>query len=141
MNMARWTGNKVASAALRGITGAFILNSGIGKLGLRGEAAEALQGMAAVGVPALAKLSPDDFGKFISYSEVGIGSALLLPVVPRRLAGAALTTFGAGLLTIYFNSEGMTEDDGIRPTTEGNDLAKNSWLVAAGIALMAMPKD
>lgn len=141
MNMARWTGNKVASAALRGITGAFILNSGIGKLGLRGEVAEALQEMAAVGVPALAKLSPDDFGKFISYSEVGIGSALLLPVVPRRLAGAALTTFGAGLLTIYFNSEGMTEDDGIRPTKEGNDLAKNSWLVAAGIALMAMPKD
>lgn len=141
MNMARWTGNKVASAALRGITGAFILNSGIGKLGLRGEAAEALQEMAAVGVPALAKLSPDDFGKFISYSEVGIGSALLLPVVPRRLAGAALTAFGAGLLTIYFNSEGMTEDDGIRPTKEGNDLAKNSWLVAAGIALMTMPKD
>lgn len=138
--MSQSTGTTIASGALRGIMGAFILNSGIGKLGLKGEAAQGLQGMAATGIPAMSKLDPDVFAKFISFSEMGVGASLLLPFVPRKLAGAALTAFASGLLTMYFRGEGTTEADGIRPTSDGLPLAKDSWLVAGGIALMAMPE-
>ena len=37
----------LSSAILRAVPGAFILNSGIGKLGMSAEAAEGMQGMAA----------------------------------------------------------------------------------------------
>lgn len=130
--------NAVSSAALRGFMGAFILNSGIGKLGMKGEALEGMQGFAATGIPAIKKMSPETFGKFISFSEIGIGTALLTPFVPNKLAGAALASFGSGLLTMYFGNEGMTHADGVRPTDSGLPLAKDSWLLAAGIALMAM---
>lgn len=129
---------KLASAFLRVPTGAFILNSGIGKLGLKGEAAEGVQGFAATGIPALGKLDPDTFGKFISYSEIGIGASLLAPFVPNKLAGAALATFGSGLLTLYFNNDNMTEEDGIRPSDDGIAIAKDSWLVGIGAALIAL---
>lgn len=129
---------KLASAFLRVPTGAFILNSGIGKLGLKGEAAEGVQGFAATGIPALGKLDPDTFGKFISYSEIGIGASLLAPFVPNKLAGAALATFGSGLLTLYFNNDNMTEEDGIRRSDDGIAIAKDSWLVGIGAALIAL---
>ncbi|PFG27601.1 Uncharacterised protein [Corynebacterium renale] len=129
---------KLASAFLRVPTGAFILNSGIGKLGLKGEAAEGLQGFAATGIPALGKLDPDTFGKFISYSEIGIGASLLAPFVPNKLAGAAVAAFGSGLLTLYFNNDNMTEEDGIRPSEDGIAIAKDSWLVGIGAALIAL---
>lgn len=129
---------KLASAFLRVPTGAFILNSGIGKLGLKGEAAEGLQGFAATGIPALGKLDPDTFGKFISYSEIGVGASLLAPFVPNKLAGAAVAAFGSGLLTLYFNNDNMTEEDGIRPSEDGIAIAKDSWLVGVGAALIAL---
>ncbi|WKD58488.1 hypothetical protein [Corynebacterium caspium] len=138
MSLFSCSSNKLAAASLRGPIGAFILNSGIGKMGLKGEAAEGLQNFAATGVPAMKKMSPDTFAKFISGSEIGIGAALLCPLVPNKLAGVALATFGSGLLTMYFKNEGMTEKDGIRPTQDGMTLAKDSWLVAAGLALAFM---
>lgn len=131
-------GKKLASAFLRVPTGAFILNSGIGKLGLKGEAAEGLQGFAATGIPALGKLDADTFGKFISYSEIGVGASLLAPFVPNKLAGAAVAAFGSGLLTLYFNNDNMTEEDGIRPSEDGIAIAKDSWLVGIGAALIAL---
>ena len=42
---------KISTALLRAVPGAFILNSGIGKLGLDEESAAGLQQMAANGVP------------------------------------------------------------------------------------------
>ena len=75
-------------------------------------------------------MDPDSFGKFVAYSEIGIGAALLTPVVPRQVAGAALGVFSAGLLAMYFRNPTMTEADGIRPSQEGMSLAKDmpSWL-------------
>ena len=43
-------GHRLASVALRAIPGVFILNSGIGKLGLHGENAAGLRDFAATGV-------------------------------------------------------------------------------------------
>lgn len=127
---------RIGNALLRALPGAFILNSGIGKLGMDEETAKGLQSMAANGVPIVEKMSPAQFGKFMSYGEIAVGASLLLPFVPTRIAGAALTTFASGLVANYFSIDSMTEDDGIRPSEDGIPVAKDTWLVAIGIALM-----
>ena len=126
----------LSNAILRGVTGAFVLNSGLSKRGMPTEAAQGLQGFAATGVPAVAKMSPDAFGKFVAYSEVGIGAALLTPVVPKKVAGAALGVFSAGLLSMYFRNPAMTESDGIRPSQDGMSLAKDAFMAAIAGALI-----
>lgn len=131
---------RLAAALLRVPTGLYILNSGAGKLGADEGTAEFLHGMAQTGIPAVKDADPKAFAKFVAYSETGIGAALLAPFVSNRLAGAALATFGAGLLTMYFGNDAMTEDDGIRPSQEGLSLSKDSWLVSIGTALMALPR-
>lgn len=126
---------KLSNAILRAVPGAFILNSGVNKLGMDDDTAGGLQDMAKVGVPVMGKMTPAQFGKFLSYGEVAVGSALLLPIVPTRIAGAALTVFSAGLVANYFALPGMTQEDGIRPTEQGTALAKDNWLLAIGAAL------
>jgi len=126
----------LSNAILRGVTGAFVLNSGLSKRNMPTEAAQGLQAYAATGVPAVTKMSPDTFGKFVSYSEMGIGAALLTPLVPRKVAGAALGTFSAGLLSMYFRNPDMTESDGIRPSQEGMSLAKDAFMAAIAGALL-----
>lgn len=126
----------LGNAILRGIPGAFILNAGIGKLGLDAQTAAHLQGMAEKGVPALGKMTPEQFAKFLSYGEIAVGASLLLPFVPKKLAGAALAGFSVPMMMMYVNTPGMTEEDGIRPTQEGTALAKDSWLVAIAAALI-----
>lgn len=130
----------LANAALRAIPGAFILNSGIGKLKLDDQTAGYLQSMASKGVPAFSSLSPKTFGKVIAGSEIAVGAALLTPIVPRRLAGLALGGFSAGMLAMYFKTPEMTQDDGIRPSQEGTAVAKDSWLAAISLALILQTK-
>ncbi|MDN5808174.1 MAG: hypothetical protein L0I80_06705 [Brevibacterium sp.] len=127
---------QLSTALLRAVPGAFILNSGIGKLGIDEESAAGLQQMAATGVPMVENMTPAQFGKFLSYGEIAVGAALLLPFVPTRIAGAALTTFASGLVANYFSIESMTEDDGIRPSQDGIPVAKDTWLAAIGASLM-----
>lgn len=126
----------LSHAVLRAIPGAFILNAGIGKLGLPPEAAASMQEMASKGIPQLGELTPEQFGKLLSFGEIAVGAALLTPFVPARLAGAALTTFAAGLLSMYFRIPELTEADGIRPSQAGTPIAKDSWLLAIGLALL-----
>ena len=52
-------------------TGAFILNSGIGKLRADEEAAAQLHGFAAGAYPFLARLKPADFVRLLAVSENG----------------------------------------------------------------------
>lgn len=127
---------KLDTALLRAVPGAFILNSGIGKLGMDEGTATYLQQTAAHGVPMVENMTPAQFGKFLSYGEIAVGAALLLPFVPTRLAGAALTTFSAGLVANYFSIDSMTQDDGIRPSEDGTALAKDTWLAAIGVSLL-----
>lgn len=131
----------LSNAVLRAVPGAFILNSGIGHLRLTPEAAASMQEMAAKGIPQLAELTPEQFGKVLGYGEIAVGAALLAPFVPPRLAGLALTGFSAGLLSMYFGIPDMTEADGIRPSKAGIPLAKDSWILAIGLALLLRGKD
>lgn len=126
----------IVQIPLRLVSGAFILNSGIGKTKLDEESAAGLQQMAAKGVPMLGDLTPAQFKQFIVAGEIGVGAALLAPFVPGWLAGAALTTFSAGMLSMYKNTDSMTEEDGIRPSQEGTAVAKDSWLAGMGLALI-----
>ncbi|MDO4897722.1 MAG: hypothetical protein Q3965_00295 [Rothia sp. (in: high G+C Gram-positive bacteria)] len=130
----------LSNAALRLTSGALILNSGIGKLGMDEGTYGYLKGMAATGVPAVENLSNQQFGKALAYGETALGAALLCPVVPAKLAGLGLTVFAAGMLTMYFGDDAMTQEDGIRPSQEGTALAKDFVLLGAGLALLASSK-
>lgn len=131
---------RLSNAILRGVSGAYILQSGLGKKDLPLEAYEGLQGMAATGVPQLKEWDAKTFGQALWLAEVGVGGLLLTPFVSKRLAGLALTAFSAGMLTMYFNNNEMTQDDGIRPTHEGTPLSKDVWLAAIGLALVVQSK-
>lgn len=127
----------LSTVALRTIPGAFILNAGIGKLKLDTDSAAGLQGMAATGIPAVENLPPKEFGKAVAWGEIAVGTALLTPFVSNRLAGLALGGFSAGMLSMYFRNDDMTQADGVRPSQEGTPLAKDLWLAAIAIALVA----
>lgn len=123
-------------APLRLATGAYILNSGLGKRGLDGESAAGLQGMAAGAIPRLGKVPAKTFATGLSTGEMALGGALLVPFVSPVLAGAALTAFGAGLCQLYWATPGMHEEGSLKPTQAGIGLAKDVWLVGAGLTLL-----
>ncbi|MFO6454155.1 MULTISPECIES: hypothetical protein [unclassified Aeromicrobium] len=128
---------KLAELPLRLATGAFILNSGLSKRNLPPEAAEGLQGMAANAVPQAKEMEPTAFGKALSNGEIALGAALLAPFVPSAIAGAALTAFGGGLIKMYLSTPGMTaEGSSVRPSQDGTAIAKDIWLVGAGLSLL-----
>ena len=101
-------------------TGAFILNSGIGKLRADEEAAAQLHGFAAGAYPFLARLKPADFVRLLAVSEITLGAALLLPVVPAAVAGAGLAAFSGGLLGLYARTPGMRKEGSPLPDPAGN---------------------
>jgi hypothetical protein len=127
---------KLAHIPLRVATGAFILNSGLSKQGLEGQAAEGLHGMASNAIPALKKVPPEQFGRILSTGEIALGAALLIPFVPSALVGAALIGFSAGLVQLYLKTPGMRQEGSIKPTPEGLGLAKDVWLLGSGMTLL-----
>jgi hypothetical protein len=118
-------------------TGAFILNAGVGKWSADEETAARLHGMAVGTYPFLAQLKPKDFARLLAASEIALGSALLLPVVPAGLAGAALTAFSGGLLGLYLRTPGMRQEGSLRPAQQGTALAKDVWMLGIGLSLLA----
>ena len=131
---------RLPSAALRIPTGALILNSGLGKFQVDKEDAEGLRDMATDGIPQLGQIDAENFATGLASAETALGAALLCPLIPNRLAGLGLAAFGAGLLSMYFGNDQYTEDDGIRPSSAGLAIAKDSWLVGIGLALAALPR-
>ncbi|MET7818810.1 hypothetical protein [Micromonospora zamorensis] len=127
---------KLAHLPLRVSIGTYFLNSGLGKRNLEGAAAEGMHGMAVAAMPQLGQFEPARFAKLLSYSEIALGAALLAPFVPAPLAGLGLTAFGAGLVQLYLKTPGMREPGSVRPTQQGSGLAKDIWLVGAGLTLV-----
>jgi uncharacterized membrane protein YphA (DoxX/SURF4 family) len=133
---------KLAHLPLRVATGAYILNSGMSKQGLEGQAAEGLHGMASDAIPPVNRIPPEQFAKILSTGEIALGAALLIPFVPSALVGAALAGFSAGLVQLYLKTPGMRQPGSLKPTQEGIGLAKDVWLVGAGLTLLldGLPK-
>ena len=117
-------------------TGAFILNSGIGKLSADEAAAARIHGFAAGTYPFLNKLKPRDFVRLLAATEITLGAALLIPVVPAALAGAGLAAFSGGLLGLYAKTPGMRKQGTPLPTEQGTALAKDVWMAGIGLGLM-----
>ncbi|MCW2719186.1 hypothetical protein [Pseudonocardia sp.] len=121
---------------LRLTSGAYIVDSGLGKWGADEETAKHLHGFAAGAYPFLKGMDPATFVKALSAGEVLIGAALLVPFVPAGIAGLGLLGFGAGLLGLYARTPGMRRPHSPFPTQDGIALAKDAWLAAIGAALV-----
>lgn len=121
----------------RAAAGAFILNSGVGKWSADEETAARLHGMAVGTYPFLSRLKPGDFARLLAASEIALGAALLVPVVPAGLAGAGLTAFSGGLLGMYVKTPGLRREGSLRPTQQGTALAKDVWMLGIGLSLIA----
>lgn len=117
-------------------TGAFILNSGLGKLKADEATAQTLHGMARTAYPFLEKIEAERFTRLLAWSEIAVGGALLVPVVPTRLAGLALAGFSAGLLGLYLRVPGMREPGSLRPSQAGVPLAKDAWMFGIGLGFL-----
>jgi hypothetical protein len=122
---------------LRISAGAFILNSGLSKRNADESTASQLQGFATTTYPFLGKLEPRRFARLLSGTEIAVGAALLVPVVPAGVAGIALTGFSVGLLGLYLKTPGMRQEGSLRPTQQGIALAKDVWMLGIGAALVA----
>jgi hypothetical protein len=128
---------KFADIAPRVATGAFILNSGLGKRNVGPEHAAGLHGMAAGAYPFLGKMEPQQFARILSAGEIALGAALLAPVVPTALAGLGLTAFAGGLVGLYLKTPGMRKEGSLAPTQEGTGIAKDVWMLGIGLGFVA----
>jgi uncharacterized membrane protein YphA (DoxX/SURF4 family) len=128
--------SKAWQVPVRLATGAFFLNSGLNKRNVPTEGAAGLHGFATTAHPEFKSLDPETFVKVLSSAEIAVGSSLLLPIVPEWLAGVSLTAFAAGLMRLYLNAPGLRQEGSLRPTEQGIGIAKDSWLLAIGIALL-----
>jgi hypothetical protein len=125
-------GIKLSHLPLRLATGAFLVNSGMTKLSLPEEEAKHLHDLAAERLPVVGQVSPALFGRILAIGELALGGALLVPLVPAGMAGAALGAFSGGLLWLYAKTPAMHEEASLRPTPQGLVVAKDVWM--AGIA-------
>ncbi len=121
---------------LRIATGASILNSGLSKRDADEDTAMGVHGMAVGTYPFLDKVDPVTFTRILSAGEIALGTALLVPLVPNRLAGAGLSAFACGLLGLYLRTPGMHKPRSLAPTPEGVPLSKDLWLLGAGLSLV-----
>jgi hypothetical protein len=120
----------------RAASGAYILHSGLGKWNGSEEQAKGVHAMAAGAFPFLAKVPPATFLKALAASEIGIGAALLTPIVNNKLAGTALTAFAGSLLAMYLRTPALHQEGSVWPTQAGTAVSKDVWMLGIGLGLM-----
>jgi uncharacterized membrane protein YphA (DoxX/SURF4 family) len=118
-------------------TGAYILHSGLSKWNGSEEQAKGVHAMASGAYPFLAKVPPATFLKVLSASEIGIGAALLAPLIGNRLAGAALTALCGSLMGMYLRTPALHEEGSVWPTRAGTAMSKDVWMLGIGVGLLA----
>jgi hypothetical protein len=118
-------------------TGAYILHSGLDKWRTDETRATALHGIAAGAFPVLNRIPPTRFLRLLAASEIAIGTALLAPIVPNALAGAALTGFSGSLVTIYARTPALRKPGSIWPSQAGVAVSKDIWMLGIGLGLVA----
>jgi hypothetical protein len=118
-------------------TGAYILHSGLDKWRTDETRATALHGIAAGAFPVLNRIPPTRFLRLLAASEIAIGTALLAPLVPNALAGAALTGFSGSLVTMYARTPALRKPGSIWPSQAGVAVSKDIWMLGIGLGLVA----
>jgi hypothetical protein len=116
--------------------GAVIVNSGLTKARADEATATELHTFAKGTYPFLADMDPVRFTRLLAKTEIALGTALLLPIVPSLLAGTALAGFAGGLLGLYLRTPGMREEYSLRPTQQGTALVKDVWLLGIALGLI-----
>jgi uncharacterized membrane protein YphA (DoxX/SURF4 family) len=127
----------VRNIPTRVAAGAYVLHSGLGKWNGSEEEAKGAHAMASGSFPFLAKVPPATFLKALSIAEIATGTALLTPFVHNRVAGAALTAFAGGLVTMYLRTPALHEPGSIWPTPAGMTVSKDVWMLGVGMGLLA----
>ena len=128
---------KLWHVPVRLATGAIIVDQGLQKLGADDDTAKWLHGQAATAFPQFADMDPKDFVQLLSASEIALGAALLgIGFVPSSLAGLGLSLFAGSLTRLYLTAPGTRRDGGVAPSQQGIGLAKDSWMLAIGLALV-----
>jgi hypothetical protein len=128
---------KLWHVPVRLATGAIILDQGLLKLKADDDTAKWLHGQAVHAFPQFADMDPKEFVQLLSAGEIALGTALLgIGLVPSSLAGLALGAFGGSLTRLYLTSPGTRREGSIAPSHQGVGLAKDSWMLAIGAALV-----
>ncbi|WP_241248934.1 hypothetical protein [Rhodococcus sp. X156] len=127
---------KLRNLPTRLATGGFILHSGLEKWNLPPEGAAGYHGMAVGAFPFLGKVEAPTFVRALACAEVAVGGLLLAPFVPAAVAGAALTGFSAGLVTMYLRTPALRQEDSIWPSQDGIAVAKDVWMLGIGLGLL-----
>jgi len=118
-------------------TGGYILQAGWGKWRGGEDQARNVHAMAAGAFPFLRRVPPTTFLKSLAAAEIATGAALLTPVVPNRVAGASLTAFAGGLVTMYLRTSALHKPRSIWPTPAGTAISKDVWMLGIGLGLLA----
>ena len=128
---------KLWHVPVRLATGAIILDQGLLKLKADDDTAKWLHGQAVHAFPQFAEMEPKEFVQLLSAGEIALGTALLgIGLVPSGLAGLALGVFGGSLTRLYLKAPGTRREGSIAPSHQGVGLAKDSWMLAIGTALV-----
>lgn len=118
-------------------TGGYILHAGLEKWHADQARAEALHKMASNAFPVLKGMPPERFLKLLAGTEIAVGSALLLPLIPGAIAGAALTGFSGSLLALYGRTPALRKPGSIWPSQAGTGVSKDIWMLGIGLGLIA----
>jgi uncharacterized membrane protein YphA (DoxX/SURF4 family) len=118
-------------------TGGYVLHTGLEKWNGTEERAKGVHAMAAGAFPFLAKVPPTTFLKALAVGEITVGAALLTPIVPNKVAGAALTAFAGGLVTMYLRTPSLHNPGSVWPTQAGVGVSKDVWMLGIGLGLLA----
>ncbi len=117
--------------------GGYILHAGLEKWHADEARAKGVHTMASGAFPFLGRIPPERFIRMLAAGEIALGAALLAPVVPSALAGAALTGFSGSLLTLYLRTPALHKPRSVWPTQAGMGVSKDVWMLGIGLGLMA----
>lgn len=128
---------KLRHLPLRLGAGAYILSSGIDKLGADEQTATAYHGMASGAYPFLKDVDPKTFSKALAASEIALGGALLVPVVPRVVVATGFTAFSAALVGMYLRTPSLQRgENDPRPSPDGIGIAKDVIMLGAAASYL-----
>jgi hypothetical protein len=128
---------KLWHVPVRLATGAIILDQGLLKRDADEDTAKWFHEQAVHAFPQFADMEPKAFVQLLSTCEIALGTALLaIGFVPSGLAGLGLTAFGGALTRLYLTAPGTRREDSLGPSQQGITLAKDSWMLAIGAALV-----
>ena len=117
--------------------GGYILHTGLEKWHADEARAKGVHKAASGAFPVLGRIPPERFIRLLAAGEIALGSALLAPVVPGVVAGAALTVFSGSLLAMYLRTPALHKPGSVWPTQAGTAVSKDVWMLGIGLGLVA----